>query len=157
LRLFLVNGNHIDRFAGLNRMRREQAGCHDIDYDSKCIEANGHIFGVRGWGKYTGKIYLHRTGYIAAAQLGITLVSLALGAVGENTFEALLTPLFSGTNLQGTMQRLSPVLAALPLFLSLLIVTSLHVVLGEQVPKVASLHNPERVALAAARPMRAFP
>ena len=93
---------------------------------------------------------------IAASQLGITLVSLALGAVGENTFEELLTPLFNNLNLQGALQRLSPILAALPLFLSLVIVTSLHVVLGEQVPKVATLHNPERFALLAARPMRVF-
>jgi putative hemolysin len=93
---------------------------------------------------------------IAASQLGITLVSLALGAVGENTFEALLTPFFNQLNLQGALQRLSPILAALPLIISLVIVTSLHVVLGEQVPKVATLHNPERFALLAARPMRVF-
>jgi CBS domain containing-hemolysin-like protein len=93
---------------------------------------------------------------IAAAQLGITIVSLALGAVGENTFEELLTPLFNNLNLQGALQRLSPILAALPLIISLLIVTSLHVVLGEQVPKVAALHNPERFALLAARPMQIF-
>lgn len=93
---------------------------------------------------------------IAASQLGITLVSLALGAVGENTFEEILTPLFGHPNLQGAMQWLSPILAALPLIISLVIVTSLHVVLGEQVPKVAALHNPERFALAAARPMRVF-
>ncbi len=93
---------------------------------------------------------------IAAAQLGITLVSLALGAVGENTFEALLEPAFNRMHLPTILQRLAPFLAALPLFLSLLIVTSLHVVLGEQVPKVASLHNPEQFALLAAQPMRWF-
>jgi len=93
---------------------------------------------------------------IAASQLGITLVSLALGAVGENTFEALLAPLFEDLALPPVMQRLVPLLAVLPLFLSLAIVTSLHVVLGEQVPKVATLHDPERFALLAARPMRLF-
>lgn len=93
---------------------------------------------------------------IAASQLGITLVSLALGAVGENTFEELLTPFFTHLELHGIMQRLSPLLAVLPLIISLVIVTSLHVVLGEQVPKVAALHNPERFALLAARPMRIF-
>ncbi len=93
---------------------------------------------------------------IAASQLGITLVSLALGAVGENTFEELLTPLFNNLHLQGTLLRLGPLMAALPLILSLVIVTSLHVVLGEQVPKVATLHNPERYALLAAQPMRVF-
>lgn len=93
---------------------------------------------------------------IAASQLGITLVSLALGAVGENTFETLLEQAFAGLHIPSILQRLAPILAALPLFLSLLIVTSLHVVLGEQVPKVAALHNPERIALLAAQPMRWF-
>jgi len=93
---------------------------------------------------------------IAASQLGITLVSLALGAVGENTFEALLAPLFEDLALPPVLQRLVPLMAVLPLFLSLAIVTSLHVVLGEQVPKVATLHDPERFALIAARPMRLF-
>jgi CBS domain containing-hemolysin-like protein len=40
--------------------------------------------------------------------------------------------------------------------LSLIIITSLHVVLGEQVPKVATLHQPERIALLGAQLMRAF-
>ena len=93
---------------------------------------------------------------IAASQLGITLVSLALGAVGENTFEALLAPLFEDLVMPPVLQRLVPLMAVLPLFLSLAIVTSLHVVLGEQVPKVATLHDPERFALIAARPMRLF-
>ena len=47
-------------------------------------------------------------------------------------------------------------MAALPLILSLIIITSIHVVVGEQVPKVATLHQPERVALLAAQPMKVF-
>lgn len=93
---------------------------------------------------------------IAAAQLGITIVSLALGAVGENTFEAILEPYFSELVLPSWLQSLSPVLTVLPLVLSLIIITSLHVILGEQVPKVASLNAPERVALLGARPMHIF-
>ncbi len=93
---------------------------------------------------------------IAATQLGITIVSLTLGAVGENTFEALLTPYFNRINLSPTLTHLTPVLVALPLIISLIIITSLHVVLGEQVPKVATLHQPERIALLAAQPMKIF-
>lgn len=93
---------------------------------------------------------------IGAAQLGITIVSLALGAVGENTFEALLEPYFHDLVLPSWLQSLSPILVALPLVLSLIIVTSLHVILGEQVPKVAALHSPERVALLGSRPMQVF-
>jgi putative hemolysin len=93
---------------------------------------------------------------IAAAQLGITIVSLALGAVGENTFAALLEPVFQNIRLPEALQSLTSVFAALPLVLSLVIVTSFHVVLGEQVPKVACLNAPEGVALLGARPMQIF-
>ena len=94
---------------------------------------------------------------IAASQLGITIVSLALGAVGENTFQGLLRPYFNSLTLPANLKSLASLLAALPLVLSLIIVTSMHVVLGEQVPKVATLHQPERIAMLAAQPMRFFP
>jgi CBS domain containing-hemolysin-like protein len=93
---------------------------------------------------------------IAAAQLGITIVSLALGAVGENTFEVLLEPLFHSLEIPLQWSRIEPILTALPLVISLIIVTSLHVVLGEQVPKVAALEAPEQFALAVATPMKWF-
>jgi putative hemolysin len=93
---------------------------------------------------------------IAAAQLGITIVSLALGAIGENTFEALLEPVFQSLEISLGWVRIEPILTALPLVISLIIVTSLHVVLGEQVPKVASLESPEKVALFIATPMKWF-
>ncbi len=93
---------------------------------------------------------------IAASQLGITIVSLALGATGENTFEALLEPFFRNLSLPPGWLSLRPIASTLPLVLALTIVTSLHVVLGEQVPKVATLHNPERFALLSAQPMHLF-
>ncbi len=93
---------------------------------------------------------------IAATQLGITVVSLALGAVGENAFAAWLDPLFQGAQLPPLLQFLQSILPALPLALSLIVVTSFHVVLGEQVPKVAVLRSPERFALAAAPAMSLF-
>jgi len=93
---------------------------------------------------------------IAASQLGITVVSLALGAVGENTFEVLLEPYFHETELPPELAFLNSILPALPLIFSLIIVTSLHVVLGEQVPKVAVLRSPERFALLAAPVMQVF-
>jgi putative hemolysin len=107
---------------------------------------------VKSWLEYPAK----RDRLIAASQLGITMVSLALGAVGENTFQAFLEPYFAQVSLSANFQILEPILAALPLIISLVIVTSIHVVLGEQVPKVATLHNPEKFALFAARPMQAF-
>lgn len=93
---------------------------------------------------------------IAGAQLGITLVSLALGAVGENTFEAWLHPYFDKIELPAALAFSEHIFAALPLIIALTVVTSLHVVLGEQVPKVAVLRQPERFALLSAPLMYVF-
>lgn len=93
---------------------------------------------------------------IAAAQLGITVVSLALGSVGEKAFEALLAPIFEDLRLPENLAFFSRLLAGLPLIISLAVVTSFHVVLGEQVPKVAVLRGPERFALLAAPLMNGF-
>jgi putative hemolysin len=114
-------------------------------------------------GSAGAKLVLHwledsaaRNKLIAAAQLGITIVSLALGAVGENTFEILLEPVFHSMEIPFQWARIEPILAALPLVISLIIVTSLHVVLGEQVPKVAALGSPEKIAIFSATPMKWF-
>ncbi len=114
-------------------------------------EGNQAAVLVKGW----LEDHTTRDRLIAASQLGITMVSLALGAIGENTFEQLLAPYFQ-TLTPIAYTWLTPVLKGLPLVLALIIVTSLHVVLGEQVPKVATLYAPEKVALAFARPMQTF-
>ena len=93
---------------------------------------------------------------IAASQLGITLVSLALGAVGENAFTAWLSPYFGTLFFPPFLSFLQFFIPFLPLIFSLTIITSVHVVLGEQVPKVATLQAPERFALFAAVPMELF-
>lgn len=93
---------------------------------------------------------------IAASQLGITVVSLALGAVGEKAFEAALEPYFSRLALSENLKFLNEFLIALPLIISLTVVTSFHVVLGEQVPKVAVLRGPEKFAIFMAPIMQVF-
>jgi putative hemolysin len=93
---------------------------------------------------------------IAACQLGITIVSLALGSVGEKTFESLLEPIFQNAQLPPGLQFINAILPALPLVISLIIVSGIHVVFGEQVPKVATLRNPEKFAIRAAPYMSLF-
>lgn len=90
---------------------------------------------------------------VAAAQLGVTIVSLALGNQGEATFELILGTAFEGVKLP---PELSGILQALPLIVSLVLVSSFHVIFGEQVPKVAALRNPERIAALFAPPMHVF-
>jgi putative hemolysin len=79
--------------------------------------------------------------FIAAMQLGVTLTSLAIGALGEHA----LTKAFD------------PVLATvLAVILAYLVLTFLHVVIGELVPKAVALRYSERTALALSTPVRTF-
>ncbi|MBV8079276.1 MAG: HlyC/CorC family transporter [Actinobacteria bacterium] len=79
--------------------------------------------------------------FIAAMQLGVTIASLAIGALGE----------------QVLANRFDRVMASvLAVILALLIVTFLHVVVGELVPKGIALGHPERTALAVSGPVRLF-
>lgn len=80
--------------------------------------------------------------YVATCQVGITLSSLVAGAFGQ----ARLTPLFE--DLFGSAARIVAVIV------TLLIITSLQVVLGELLPKTAALRYPERLAIATLRPMQ---
>ena len=79
--------------------------------------------------------------FIAAMQLGVTMTSLGIGALGEQ----LLSKKFDAV--------MASILAVI---LALLIVTYLHVVIGELVPKGIALGHPERTALAVSAPVRAF-
>jgi CBS domain containing-hemolysin-like protein len=79
--------------------------------------------------------------FIAAMQLGVTLTSLGIGALGEHALTKLFGPV------------MATVLAVL---LAYLILTFFHVVIGELVPKGVALGHSERTALAVSAPVRAF-
>lgn len=85
---------------------------------------------------------------LAGSQLGITLCTLGLGAIGKPAVDALLAPLFGGLG-EGTA-------AVLSFVLSLVIVTFLHLVIGEMAPKSWAIAHPERSATLLALPMRGF-
>jgi CBS domain containing-hemolysin-like protein len=89
---------------------------------------------------------------VAACQLGITVASLALGYVSEPALAHLLYPLFAAmpADWQGPLTRVLSVLLTLGL------ITYLHVVFGEQTPKIAALQTTEAVALWVARPVNVF-
>ena len=89
---------------------------------------------------------------VSGVQVGITLSSLGLGALGEITLAALLAPLFAW--LPGTHAVV--ITHGLALALAFLLLTVMHVVLGELVPKSISLQRAERVALLVARPFSWF-
>src|SRR5687767_7082858 len=77
--------------------------------------------------------------FISAAQIGITMASLALGWIAEPTLAHLFDPMFEP--LLGDDSRISSHVAAG--IIAYLIITLLHIVLGEQVPKMIALQRSE--------------
>ena len=86
--------------------------------------------------------------YLSASQLGITLASLGLGWVGEPVIARMLEAPFSGLS-EGLKHGLSFAIA-------FAIITMLHIVLGEQAPKLFGLARADKVALAVSLPMEIF-
>src|SRR5919201_1723016 len=79
--------------------------------------------------------------FIAAMQLGVTLTSLGIGALGEHALTKAFDPVMA---------------TALAVVIAYLLLTFFHVVIGELVPKGVALGHSEGTALALAAPVRAF-
>lgn len=89
---------------------------------------------------------------LAAAQLGVTIASIALGWVAESTIVQIIEPFINiFTHSAGKM---SAHIIAVPI--SFILVTYFHVLLGEQLPKCISLRHPETLSLLIATPMDMF-
>jgi CBS domain containing-hemolysin-like protein len=91
----------------------------------------------------------HLNANLATAQLGITMASLGLGWIGEPALAALLEPALSFLPPNWGWVT-SHVLASIIAFS---VITALHIVLGEQAPKVLALQRAEQVARFVAVPM----
>jgi CBS domain containing-hemolysin-like protein len=84
---------------------------------------------------------------MAGAQLGITICSLGLGAVGEPAVAHMIEPWFGALGIPEAL--LHPIAFAI----ALTVVVFLHVVIGEMVPKNIALAGPERSAMALGPPL----
>ena len=93
----------------------------------------------------------HLDAYLSATQLGITLASLALGWVGEPAFAWIVEPVvrpFAGDN---------PALVhSIALTAAFLVITILHIVLGELAPKSVAIRKAEGTVLAVSLPLFLF-
>lgn len=103
--------------------------------------------------KTTQKALEHLDSYIAATQLGITLASLGLGWIGEPAVAHLFEPLIERFASDETAVAVSHTISVAIAFS---IVTLLHIVLGELVPKSIALQRPESTALVVSRPVTWF-
>ncbi|HKB19370.1 MAG TPA: hemolysin family protein, partial [Gaiellaceae bacterium] len=100
---------------------------------------------LRDQGNRRARVVLRLTSnpnrFIAAMQLGVTITSLAIGALGEPVFAEIF----------------SPIPATIVSFgLAFLLITYLHVVVGELVPKGIALGHPDKTALAVSGPVNTF-
>lgn len=91
-----------------------------------------------------------KDGYIAVAQLGITLASIGLGMYGEPAVAGWLYGPFERWGLSQTAAHTVGFVVALSC------ITYLHVVLGEMIPKALALQAPEQVSLRVNPLMRSF-
>ncbi len=87
--------------------------------------------------------------YLACCQLGITMASLGLGWVGEPTVSALLGPLLTPLGLSESALHFTSFLTGFLVF------SSLHIVIGEQVPKTFAIRQPVPVSQWIAYPLYA--
>jgi len=87
--------------------------------------------------------------YLAACQLGITMASIGIGFLGEPAIASLIEPLIEGPLGEGAS-------AAIAFALAFVIATSLHITVGEQVPKMVAINRAEGVARGIAAPLRWF-
>jgi CBS domain containing-hemolysin-like protein len=87
--------------------------------------------------------------YISAVQIGVTMTSIAIGALGEPALANLLKDALGGALSHGVAVVISAVVA-------FLVIASAQLIAGEMVPKFYAINRAESVARRVARPLRAF-
>ncbi|GAK41095.1 hemolysin family protein [Paenibacillus urinalis] len=108
--------------------------------DQLIAEGNKRAAAVR-------QVVANLDGYLSACQLGITITSLGLGWLGEPTIEKILHPLFE------RMQLPEAVGSFLSFIIAFMVITYLHVVVGELAPKTVAIRKAETVAMLTAKPI----
>ncbi|MCF2647125.1 MULTISPECIES: hemolysin family protein [Bacillaceae] len=93
------------------------------------------------------KVTTHLDEYLSACQLGITVTALGLGWIGESTFAEILEPLFIKLSIGNALSHV------IAFVISFLLVTFLHVVVGELAPKTVAIQKAELITLTFANPI----
>ncbi|WP_409303995.1 hemolysin family protein [Peribacillus sp. SCS-155] len=93
------------------------------------------------------EVISHLDEYLSACQLGITVTALGLGWLGEPTIENLLHPLFEVLHLNEDLTNI------VSFIIAFVIVTFLHVVIGELAPKTVAIQKAETVTLLFSKPI----
>lgn len=100
--------------------------------------------------RYARQLVLHPGAYLAACQLGITFVSLALGWLGKPFVADAIGPVLTRAGFGATASEAVSWTAAFTL------IAMLHIALGELVPKAVAVHKAEKMLMLTARAISGF-
>jgi len=102
--------------------------------------------------KQAEHIIKHLDEYLSATQLGITLASLALGWVGESAMHHVIENIFHYFDFNVDAATVTTI----SLVISFLLITVMHIVFGELIPKSIAIRKSEQTTMAIAMPLRIF-
>lgn len=112
------------------------------------VQAIESTYGLRG--RILAQVHHHLDAYLSACQLGITLASLGLGWIGEPAFAYLLEPIFQLIDLRPEVVHFVSFIVAFSL------ISFLHIVVGELMPKSFAIRRSEFVSIWTAVPLYVF-
>src|SRR5881275_3584834 len=101
--------------------------------------------------RFVKHVRAHLDAYLSATQLGVTLASLALGWIGEQSLVSILQPMFALVHIYS-----HAFVTSVSIALAFAGITFLHIVFGALAPKYIAIANPLPVALRLVRPLGAF-
>ncbi|MEY8767895.1 hemolysin family protein [Francisella philomiragia] len=101
-------------------------------------------------GKILYKVHTNIDIYLSACQFGITLASLGLGWIGEPAFSELLEPVFMFFGVTGSLSKI------IAFATGFAIISFLHIVIGELMPKSMAIRQTEKLSLLTCIPLYAF-
>lgn len=136
--LVLLNGFFVAAEFSIVKVRYSQIQIKAAEGDSMAKQAE-HII-------------KHLDEYLSATQLGITLASLALGWVGESAMHHVIDNLFNSLSINFSDSTVTTI----SVVISFLIITVMHIVFGELIPKSIAIRKAESTTMATAVPLRVF-
>jgi putative hemolysin len=110
------------------------------------------IEGGRIGARIVQRLHSHLDEVVNGVQLGITMVSLTLGWIGE----PMVASLVGSVQFLQRVPHLAVYAHGIAIAIAFTLITYMHVILGELVPKTLALQRSEQIALAVAAPMEAF-
>lgn len=113
------------------------------------VQAIKAKYGMRG--RILAQVHNQLDAYLSACQLGITLASLGLGWIGEPAFAHLITPVFIYLGIIS-----AAAIKAAAYFAAFFIISFLHIVIGELMPKSLAIRQAEKLSLWTALPLYIF-